>query len=414
MAAIVCLCAGGALGAVLPWGVRGRDSGSNGLFASGTETDTTTIVPEYVRHMETVLLSVDHRTSDLSEQHEFLRRIPGYTNVVILAPRVAAEAVRKAVERNDYTNDVQIITHGSVESTSGTYYVVAPECAKLMEVHAEPSFSLQGSLWAQDLFETVRTAENRLVLLVPEVYKWFAGAAGRGSTNVISDTSVLQAIDTPRFSVRCAPIPFQGGNVLFDVRNGRRHVYCGIDVLNAAALVRAAMQGEAPDERELRQTVADAFGADELHIIGTDVQPPSLMFHLDQAVVLLANRTAAVTKIVDIRSEAGALPAEMDEVRGFLEAVRAEFAKGGYRVVHIEQTTADILDHRLYVNGIPFINRETGVPTYFMPVFPGHENDPLVRENADAFAANGYQVVLVPVTANRRNGGLHCLVNVIE
>jgi len=52
-----------------------------------------------------------------------------------------------------------------------------------------------------------------------------------------------------------------------------------------------------------------------------------------------------------------------------------------------------------------------------MPVFPSTQTDfeaKLVKMNVTAFESLGYNVVQVPTQADRINGGVHCLVNVLE
>ena len=52
-----------------------------------------------------------------------------------------------------------------------------------------------------------------------------------------------------------------------------------------------------------------------------------------------------------------------------------------------------------------------------MPIFPsnaGEFEQALAKKNTVLFESLGYQVIPVPIKVDKINGGLHCMVNVLE
>ncbi len=76
----------------------------------------------------------------------------------------------------------------------------------------------------------------------------------------------------------------------------------------------------------------------------------------------------------------------------------------------------NVLNYQYYVNGIPFVNAETGQRTFYMPVFEDSQSQfskANIEKNIAAIEGLGYSVIQVPTNAYKIHGGIHCLFNVI-
>ena len=85
-------------------------------------------------------------------------------------------------------------------------------------------------------------------------------------------------------------------------------------------------------------------------------------------------------------------------------------------MVNIDTSVDNILNHQYYVNAIPYVDAVTGKRTLLMPVFSKGKNQldkELISKNTAAFESLGYKVVHVPTKADKINGGIHCLLNVL-
>lgn len=105
------------------------------------------------------------------------------------------------------------------------------------------------------------------------------------------------------------------------------------------------------------------------------------------------------------------------EVDLFLSELRSVLMRLGYRLVNIDTSAHNLLNHQHYVNAIPYVDAKTGQRTLLMPVFHSKQTPferELVKKNTAVFESLGYKVVHVPTKADMINGGIHCLVNVLE
>ncbi len=77
----------------------------------------------------------------------------------------------------------------------------------------------------------------------------------------------------------------------------------------------------------------------------------------------------------------------------------------------------DVLDYRYYVNGVPYVNRESGKREFLMPEFDTSGegvNAMIFERNVSALESLGYKVIPVQTHVNEHHGGIHCMVNVIS
>ena len=100
--------------------------------------------------------------------------------------------------------------------------------------------------------------------------------------------------------------------------------------------------------------VQDFMGADKAVAVSPlKIQPPSLMFHLDQAMIILPNGVAGITHVVGKPENDILVPNEVKEVELFLSELRTLLIRLGYKVVNIDTSVDNILNHQYYVNAIP-------------------------------------------------------------
>ena len=141
-----------------------------------------------------------------------------------------------------------------------------------------------------------------------------------------------------------------------------------------------------------------------------------IMYHLDQAMILLGDGVVGVARVVDEYSPNQANDEEIRDVKRFLSKLRAVLAGLDYKIINIDITTDNLLRCQHYVNAIPYIDAETGQKTLFMPVFSRQTDfgKEILRRNTASFEAAGYKVINVPTKADKIKGGIHCLLNVLE
>ncbi len=207
------------------------------------------------------------------------------------------------------------------------------------------------------------------------------------------------------------------GDILADEIGGRRVVLIGSDTLRISRASSQALVGPALSESAVTSYLRKAMNADEAIVIGGPHPQPEQMFHLDQAVMLLHGGLAAVTRIVGPLPDAPADARRIIEAKQFLYGLRRTLAAVGYRLVDIDTSVRNVLSFEHYINAIPYVDAVSGQRTVLMPVFPSGQTDTdrqLVRRNSQALRSLGYKVIPVPTRANELNGGIHCLVNVLE
>ena len=97
--------------------------------------------------------------------------------------------------------------------------------------------------------------------------------------------------------------------------------------------------------------------------------------------------------------------------------MKLKLIKLGYKVIDIDTTINNVLNHQFYVNSIPYTEKKTGQKMIIMPVSQHQQTSfeqDLTQKNISVFESVGYKVVIVPSEATAFKGGIHCLVNVIE
>jgi len=378
-----------------------------------------TVLPEYERSLQHVVLSIESRGGHLDAYEGLLIRLPSRTRVSILVPERHLDRVRARFRSLSPACRMEWIPfEENPLKKSAHAYLLFPEKRKLIDTGPlEDIHRFQGSAWAQDLFESAVDREGRPVLLIPEVHKWFVCPDGNAPYQVISDNRFLEALEGKGFLLQKTPLTFRGGNILVDRMEGKLVAFCGGDVFRLTRTVwRAMRDGElSPDETE--DTLKRLLGVDELVVLRAERSQPEYLFHLDQAMAFLGNGRVAVTRIVQQGEGRHGQASAISEVRDFLSELRGVLRSRGYRIVDLETPAKDLLAHRYAVNGIPYTDPESGQRTFLMPVYDALDSphpSPFLERNRTALERSGYRVLLVPTTADKNYGGIHCLAHVIR
>jgi len=389
-----------------------------GTAFDGTKIKDYVFTEEYNRTIKKVLVSLSKKDTTLKYQHEVLKRLPKYSEIILLVPKSNLELIKTGLKNKSYADQVRLMPYNENPVNNGRFYLVFPEKDKLVQIDNGNHTVYQGSLWAQDLFEVVKKTDGTTTLLVSDVYKWFKSSGDKSSFKVVSDNAYLSCLESAGMEVIRSPVTFEGGNILTDTIKGQQIVFLGGNVLKATRTVSKSTTNSIPSNSQITDFIKNIFNADEVVIVSEDtLQPSSLMFHLDQAVIFLHNDTAGVTRIVNHHSDTNIANTEIKQVEIFLAKLRNTLKSLGYKIIDINISKKNLINHQQYVNAIPYIDAETGQRTILMPVFPSTQTDfetKLVKMNVTAFESLGYNVVQIPTQADRINGGVHCLVNVLE
>ncbi len=375
-------------------------------------------MPEYELGLQHVVLSIESRGGHLDAYEGLLTHLPGSTRVSVLVPENHLERVRDRFQSFSPRCRVEWIPFSEKPAGANAHaYLLFPEKQKLLDTGPiEDIKRFQGSAWAQDLFEAAVDRRGKPVLLIPEVHKWFICPDGRDPYRVVSDNRFLEVLRPQGFILHQTPLTFRGGNILVDRLQGKLVAFCGGDVFRLTRTVWRATRDRVPSVVELKDKLKQTLGVDEVVVIGGDSVQPEYLFHLDQAMAFLGDGLVAVTLIVQ---EHGNLPsrAAISEARSFLTDLRKTLRKRGYRIVDMETPARDLIGHRYPVNGIPFTEVGTENRAFLMPIYSypeDHDSMQHIEKNRKALQRNGYRVVLVPTTADRNYGGIHCLAHVVQ
>lgn len=386
-----------------------------------TSPEIVRLLPEYDRSLGRVVISLGPRDSTLELHHELLLRLPRYTQIFALVHEARLDALQSELSSRPYGRRVRLIAYASQLSEGASLHFVFTESYRLVQLETEDGFEAGdvGSLWAQDLFEVATSPSGRPELLASVVYKSFRGIGSTGSTGVkvMGDNSFLGHLGSIDLNIRQLPFTFMGGNLLVDVIGGRTLAFCGGDILRKTRTVSHALdEGELTD-REIIHRIKQALNVEEVVVIGRDRPQPRLMYHLDQAVIFLPNRVAAVTRLVAEDPRVRSTDPEIEAVLRFLSETRTRLQDLGYQLIDIQTSERNIMDCQHYANAIPYVDRETGQRVILMPVFPIGQTEfeeRLVERNRLEFESLGYEIVPVPSRAGELRGGIHCLVNVLD
>lgn len=377
------------------------------------------IIPEYKRFLKKAVFSLATGDTSLKLQHDILVNLPDYTQIFILLPQSSLPAIEAELKKQPYSQRTKLVPFSTKTVGKDRVYMLFSEKDKLLYAdNMNNRIVPSGTKWTQDLFEVATKPDGQTVLLISDIHKWFNSQGDKSSLNVVSDNAYLNSLSSVGMEIRKLPLTFDGGNILVDEFLGKRIVFCGGDVIRNTRTVWKSTRDSIPTDSQIKKMLKDFMNADKVVVVGrSKAQPPSLMFHLDQAMIFLSNGVVGITNLVGKNADEMFIPDEIKEVDLFLSELRTILLDLGYKVVDIDTSVHNLLNHQHYVNAVPYVDAKTGQKTILMPVFPSnqtHFERGLVKKNTTTFESLGYKVVHIPTKADKINGGIHCLINVIE
>jgi len=213
------------------------------------------------------------------------------------------------------------------------------------------------------------------------------------------------------------PLAFKGGNILIDQIGEKRVAFCGGDVYRNTRTFWKSLGGQISSASTVDNILKDALNVDEVHIIRSSRLQPCLMYHIDQAMIILPNRHVGVARIVDRQDDHQSNNEKIEDVKIFLSELRTLLRKLGYTILDIEMSTHNLVHYQHYINVVPFIDEKSGQRTLLMPIFPLTQSESdieIMKRNKKAYESLGNKVICVPTKSYEFKGGIHCLVNVLE
>jgi hypothetical protein len=359
-----------------------------------------TAVPQYERDLRHIFISIPSgdlqqtlRASDQSVSTTFLAHV--YDELLASLPPYSEISI--AVQAHDRRRVLPLIER----LAQGRPFVL----------HVIDDAHTALDLWAQDLGEAFAIDGQPRFLVSGPV----APALAYDSRIAHDRAAVARAVfGRPR--VVEADFVFEGGNLMFDRGPDGLRVLIGYNDLWLTVQSEAA-RGRQTTLAEVAARVSSRFGGAEVVQMGTDRQSPFLP-HIDESFVLLANRTAVVTRLPGSRSP------EARELAGYAAALDAL----GYRVLTIDSTQQDVEHYQASTNAVPFVDRDTGDRKIIFPVFPdevevnarqgGRLTRDVLRGKASqawaVYASAGYRPIPVRDFAHVDGGATHCISNALD
>lgn len=374
-------------------------------------------IPEYNRTLGKVVISLSIKDSSLKLHHAILQNLPEYTKIFLLTPSTYLKQIQKEAQNLPYGKRLHFIPYRITQWPEISFYLLFAEKEKLQHGDAINKAGIRGSIWAQDLFEVIHSPKGKPIILVSEIHKYYFSPKGKYDSQVNRDNSYISILSSVGMDVQTIPLAFMGGNILVDNFQGKRIIFCGSDILKKTRAVWKAVYDRNISDLQMKKLIKRVFNADSVVILGSESVQPRLMFHLDQAMLFLPDGNVCVVRIVKSNINNKTSIEEVRDVELFLATVRGRLKKLGYRIIDIEMSEQNLVRFQHYINAIPYTDADTGNKKILMPVFPANQSDldrNLIDKNKKVFETMGYQVIQVPTQVNEVNGGIHCMMNVLE
>ncbi|NQV23840.1 MAG: hypothetical protein HQ518_05670 [Rhodopirellula sp.] len=369
--------------------------------------------------MKRVVVSLPDDDAHPTLQHEVLSRLPDYAEIVLLAPANRLENIQRWIDDQPYGERTSIVPYDPRHRSGARLYLLLPDEENLVPVDTE-EFRIgtqHGTQWAQDLFEVATDTNNRSILLTPCAHKCYQAMHDRMDRRVISDNAYLRCLDFGSVDLQKLDLAFKGGNVLVDEHRGERIAFCGYDSVRTSRTVWEAFHGEKLSDDRIAEMFKTGLNVDRIVLVGGSDSQPELMYHLDQAMLLLPGRLAAVARVVGDSPRLEPDASRIRQVQAFLAELRVLLCDLGYSLTDIDTPVQNVLRYQHYVNAIPYVDDRTNERVMLFPVFPSDPDvpqDQALMRNIARLEATGYRVVKVPTRAYELTGGIHCLVNVLQ
>lgn len=371
---------------------------------------------EYNRRLERVVISLSVNDTTLNLHDSLIISFPEYTHILLLLPKSNLSVIARELQGKSYGGRTILVPFDTTYEKGRRTYLFFPEETKLLYGDTDDDMPIPfGTVWAQDLFEIIVDKNGRKFMLLSDAHKWFISVGDRNNLNISGDNAYVNGLRAVGVDIKRSKLVFNGGNILIDQLGGKRLVFSGGDMLRKTKTVWKATWNSSPTELQIINMLKESFNADEVIIIGRNKVQPAVISHLDQAMIFLSNGTVAITNIVGEDPELPSEIKEIKEAKNFLAELRSTLSKLGYKIINIDTSVDNILKRQHYVNAIPYIDMKTNQKTLLMPVFSaGPFGESLEKKNIAVFESIGYKVIRVSSKAYQNNGGIHCLVNVLE
>lgn len=374
------------------------------------------MVPEYERMLKRVVVSLDAAHPTLDLQEELLEKLPKYSDIVVLAPREQSEDLNKSLRYKSYGDRVTVVPFRSDWIDGGHLDFIVQESDSLRpEVVTDPLPIQWGTLWAQDLFEVGWDTNDSLTVLTPPLHMAYWQRDRLNNCKPVSDIDYLYTLSSRGIAVKRLPFVFSGGNILTDTVDGRTIAFCGGDILRHTQAVRDRFPQMVAPPEQLPSLIREHLDVDDVLIAGY-VQP-TLMFHLDQAMMLLGDRQVAVLSVTGPLPDDARRRRLVEDVMMFTADLTMRLEERGYAIILMEATADDVLNYRLPANGIVFTHAETGARSVIFPVYSGRTAATYTiteQRNINRLTGAGLEVIPLFTRAFDLRGGPHCMINVLE
>jgi hypothetical protein len=403
--------------AVLLLGLHAIPAGAQ-KTKSGSVSSPYSAVPEYQRRMKRVVISLDWGKTTLDLRRPLLSQLPAYTEILLLLPRESVPQIEAELKKKPNGSPIRLLPFEAQVAGSGVLHFIDQARPRLVEERISKPLPLQyGTMWTQDLFEPVAAPGGRIRLVSPPAHLcwWIGGGFGTGKP--VSDNRYLEILKSSGLEKTDIPVVFKGGNILIAETGGKRIALCGGDILHESRQARELVPGTVEDESRITETLRKALGVDRAVFVAQGSRQPKAMYHLDQALIPLADGVVAVNRITGDLPAESRLKSAVSEASRWLESLRGELAGLGFRIIDIDTPVRNVLRCDYFINAVPFTHAQTGKKTILMPVFDDKAvsgSAEAARINTKRFESAGYAVIPVLSKAGALKGGIHCLINVID
>ena len=369
-------------------------------------------VPEYERTLEKVLLSLPAKESRLVYHDDLLRRFPAYSRFLVLVAEDNVSEFKEGLAGKPYADRVETQPYPVQQLEEARFFYRMDDSPVDIGVYRNKPWP-QGTVWARDACIACRDGAGNPAVLVPTYQRHLAlPLVDQGEqARIRFDNDFL--LELRRWDVRMkknVPLVFAGGNVLFDKVDGESVAFVGVDDMRASRALSGKIGAEL-DEQGLQDLFGEFFCVDRVEVLGTDRQPET-MFHLDQSMVILPGKRAAVVRTVGKSPEDSTQLAQLEEADAFLNHLRTRLKRLGYAVVDLLVSKNAVVNGR-FPNPVVFTNKESGRLNVLLSAYrDGTQFDvSLLQRNLKNIRADGYDADVIWTDASRDSGGVHCLFN---
>lgn len=382
---------------------------------ASSHSATVIAVPEYRNKLERVVLSLPAKEDRLVYQEDLLKRFPEYSKFYVLVAEDNFDSLKKSIEGKPYADRVELVPYPVQNMDEARYFMKVGDAPVDIGVYQNKPWP-QGSVWARDAFVSLKDGKGDTWIMVPSYTRHIVLPlvdAGQQSRALFDNDYLLPLRDVGVRMQKNVPLVFKGGNVMFDIVDGETVAFIGLDEINAS-LALARKIGSGLDKDALRKQFAELFGVDRVVILGNGERQPEVMFHLDQAMVLLPGKVAGVVRPVGSQPQVESEMAQLEEAGLFLHELRTQLKRMGYKVFDLDVSMESVV-YRRFPNPVVFTDKESGKLNVFLSAYEGGSQRDIshLLRNLRRLKDDGFDVDVIWTNASQNNGGVHCLFNSI-